>query len=361
MTCPSKDLLQLLVAGTLEPDERTELADHVATCATCHRLVVELITKSRVKRFGNGAIVLGTVLDKRLRLDDIVGIGSMGIVVSATDVERGTRVAVKVMRDALVALPAAVERFLFEARQMTRFRSEHAVRILDIGLLPSGAPYLVMELLVGTDLARALLHGPLSPGRAVDYVLQACVAVAESHALGIVHRDLKPANLFVTRTQLVKVLDCGLAKALADDEPRLSHVNIQLGSPGYMSPEQIESPRSVDARTDIWALGATLYHLVAGRPPFPAPNATAIAIQVASAEPLPIPIDPELRAVIDRCLAKSRERRYPEIAELVAALEPFRHASPQPQLEAPAMTRPAVVPPPVVVARRDGRRTWRRR
>ena len=156
----------------------------------------------------------GTQIGK-LRVDRVIGRGGMGVVAVATHVQLGQRVAIKVAHDELAADPAYVARFVREARACASLRSEHACKVHDVGQLPSGAPYIVMELLEGTDLAAAIAHRPLSVAVAADYVLQACVALAEAHALGIVHRDLKPSNLFLARrldgTPLVKVLDFGIA------------------------------------------------------------------------------------------------------------------------------------------------------
>jgi serine/threonine-protein kinase len=199
-------------------------------------------------------------------------------------------------------------------------------RVLDVGRLDSGAPYIMMELLEGADLSRAVAQRPLPVMIAVEYILQACVALVEAHAAGIIHRDLKPANLFVTRRAdggpLVKVLDFGIAKAMTE-EAQLTHASGMLGSPGYMSPEQLMSPRDVDARTDIWALGVTLCQLVSGRLPFMAASPTEVAIKIASEPPSLHDIDPPLAAVLARCLAKPREERYPDVAAFAAALLPF--------------------------------------
>jgi serine/threonine-protein kinase len=200
-------------------------------------------------------------------------------------------------------------------------------KVLDVARLDSGAPYIVMELMQGVDLARTIAQRPLPATIAVEYIMQASVAVAEAHAAGIVHRDLKPANLFVTRRPdggpLVKVLDFGIAKALSESDQRLTLTRAVLGSPGYMSPEQFESPRDVDARADIWALGVTLYQLLSGRLPFWGRNQTETAVKIATDPPPPLDVDPRLRAVVFRCLEKAREDRYQDVAALAADLVPF--------------------------------------
>jgi serine/threonine-protein kinase len=301
-------------------------------------------------------IEVGMVIGGRLRIDQVLGAGGMGVVAAATHLELGNRVAVKVLRDELAQSPTLVERFIREARAVVALRTEHVCRVLDVGRLESGAPYIMMELLDGTDLARAIAQRPLPVPIAVEYMVQACVALAEAHAAGVVHRDLKPANLFVTRRRdggaLVKVLDFGIAKALTA-EAQLTHGSGMLGSPGFTSPEQLQSPRDVDHRTDIWALGVTLYQLVSGRHPFFAANAMEIALKVASERPAPLDVDPQLSAVIFRCLEKDRERRYPDVRALVADLARFggpgavRAASELGQIGTPAPIAPSgpMIPP----------------
>jgi serine/threonine-protein kinase len=269
----------------------------------------------------------GTVIGGRFRVDQLLGSGGMGIVVAATHLELGHRVAIKVLRDDMAKVPTVVERFLREARAAVRLRTEHVCRVFDVGRTDAGAPYMVMELLEGNDLGRVVATQPLAMPIAVEYVMQACVAVAEAHAAGIIHRDLKPANLVVTRRlgggPLIKVLDFGIAKAMTEASAQLTHSQSMLGSPAYISPEQLRSPRDVDARTDVWALGATLYQLLTGRLPFHAQTVTAMAVRIMTQPPDPLDTDPTLRAVILRCLDKSPAQRYPDVGALVTDLAPF--------------------------------------
>src|SRR5262249_24594750 len=153
----------------------------------------------------------------------------------------------------------------------------HAVRILDVDTIPDdGLPFLVMEFLEGNDLGGVIAaEGPMDPERATRYVIQGASAAGGGHALGVITRDAKPQTLFLTTRDPVKVLDFGLAKNLnlATSTTQQTKTNATLGSPYYMSPEQLRSSRDVDPRTDIWALGATLFYLIVGQPPFSAPNA----------------------------------------------------------------------------------------
>jgi eukaryotic-like serine/threonine-protein kinase len=283
----------------------------------------------------NAPVQAGDILAGKYRVERLLGTGSMGIVVEAVHVELGQRVAVKFMRSASTVDADARERFLREARAAVRLRSQHVARVLDVGTLDGGAPYIVMEFLEGRDLAALLKDsGPLPIDEAVEYVLQTCEAVGEAHAAGIVHRDLKPANLFVTQdvsgSPCVKVLDFGISKisgaalALTDDSQA-------LGSPLYMSPEQMSSSRDVDARTDIWALGVLLYELIAGQTPFHSETLPELYGRVLTGRPSPLrerrsDVPPELDAAILRCLHGDREQRWKDVAEFVGALAPHAPA-----------------------------------
>lgn len=279
----------------------------------------------------------GDVLAGKYRVERVLGQGGMGIVVQATHLQLGQRVALKFLLHSALNVPEAIERFLREARAAVQIRGEHVARVTDVGTLESGSPYMVMEYLHGSDLS-AVLHdrGPLPISEAADYVLQTCEALAEAHSLGIVHRDLKPANLFLTKSPdgsaLVKVLDFGISKAigqsLSASAASLTATSAVIGSPLYMSPEQITSSRDVDHRTDIWSLGIILHELVAGSPPFHAETAPALLVTIAVSQPAPLrtvrqDAPAELEAVVTRCLTKDRNLRYSNVAELAWALQPF--------------------------------------
>jgi len=273
----------------------------------------------------------GTLVAGKYRIDRLLGRGGMGIVAAATHVHLGQRVALKILKPELATSEHVVERFVREGRAVAALRGEHVCRVSDVGELDDATPFLVMELLEGTDLARLLTtSGPLSVQRACSYVLQACIGVGEAHALGIIHRDLKPANLFLSHrpdgTPLIKVLDFGIAKAQnTDAEFSLTRTASVLGSPGYMSPEQLKSSRDVDLRTDIWSLGVILFELVSGRRPFQAQSITELAIRV-TLDPRPSFVEPMPHGfdqVIDRCLAKEPGHRYPDLANLAHALAAY--------------------------------------
>ena len=288
----------------------------------------------------------GDVLAGKYRVERVLGVGGMGYVVAAMHLELGQRVAVKFLMPELCKNEEPVMRFLREARAAVRIRNEHVARVIDVGKLDTGAPYMVMEYLEGNDLADELEREKrLSVETSVDYILQASEAIAEAHTLGIVHRDLKPSNLFLTwradGSALVKVLDFGISKAMVNEEggaaASLTGTQALLGSPSYMSPEQVRKPKTVDVRTDVWALGVILYELLTGTQPFTAETPMSVLAAVVS-DPTPsvretrpdIPI--EIQAVIERCLAKDPKKRYQSIAELANALAPFASPSAAPSV-----------------------------
>jgi serine/threonine protein kinase len=278
----------------------------------------------------------GEILDGRYLIEDPIGAGGMGVVVAAMHVTLGQRVAIKFILSQKPDDTEACERLLREARAASAIRSEHVARVLDVGRLPGGAPYMVMEHLTGTDLGRLRrARGRLPVTDAVDAVLQASEAIAEAHALGIVHRDLKPSNLFVIarpdRTLCIKVLDFGLAKARAGSGVRLTATGNVAGSPQYMAPEQMQSLKYVDHRADVWSLGVILYYLMAGRRPFEGDDLVSVWTAVIGDPPPALyvlcpDVPPALSAVVHRCLERDTERRVQDVAELARGLAPFASA-----------------------------------
>ena len=283
------------------------------------------------------SIALGDLIGAKYRVERILGQGGMGIVVEASHLHLPQRVAIKFLLGD--GEGAATERFLREARVVVRLKGDHVVRVLDVGQLDGGHPYMVMEYLEGSDLGVILkARDPLDTTEAVDLLLQVCEAIVEAHAAGIVHRDIKPANVFLTKqpdgSQRVKVLDFGISKDLGsakDPEGKMTLTGTaeMLGSPLYMSPEQMKSSRRVDARTDIWSLGALAYRMVTGTPPFPAETITELVLAVTGAEQPRAPreireaLDPALESVILRCLSKDPTARFQSVAELATALAPL--------------------------------------
>jgi eukaryotic-like serine/threonine-protein kinase len=281
----------------------------------------------------------GEVVGGKFVVERVLGVGGMGVVVAAHHSHLDQTVAIKFLRRDAAKDDLAISRFLREARAATALQSEHVVRVMDAGRLDDGLPYLVMEYLSGLDLDQVLAQrGRLPFAEALEYLLQAMEAVADAHAAGIVHRDLKPSNLFVTTradgSPHVKVLDFGISKTfdVAGAKPvSLTATSMTLGSPLYMSPEQVRSSKSVDARTDVWALGIIAYELLAGVQPFEAETVTGLCAKIVADEPPPLStvrpdVPPAFEAVVLRCLEKSPAARYQSVAELAAALRPFASA-----------------------------------
>jgi serine/threonine protein kinase len=299
----------------------------------------------------------GDVVAGKYVVKNVIGRGGVGVVVAADHKTLRCPVAIKFLRPELAYEPKVVERFLREAHAAARLRSEHVARVMDADSTPEGAAYLVMELLEGRDFAQLLKdEGPLPVATAVDYVVQACDAVAEAHASGIVHRDLKSANLFLTRradgAPLVKVLDFGLSKVdRTPSQASLTADDHVVGSPHFMSPEQMRSSREADARSDIWSLGVVLYTLLAGRVPFPGTYLTEVCSAVLAGSPPALDavrpeVPAELAAVIARCLELEPEDRFQSVGELVAALAPFGRAVVAPASSRAAWVSPASASPP---------------
>jgi len=253
----------------------------------------------------------------------------MGIVARCTHIDLNEQVALKLLRADVAGDADAVERFLREAQNASKLKSEYVARVSDYGKLETGLPYMVMEFLEGQDLGQMLdQRGTVAMPWAVEMVLQTCEALAEAHSLGIVHRDVKPTNLFVTwrpdGTALVKVLDFGISKMASGVDMQLTQTQSLLGTPAYMSPEQMRSARQVDGRTDIWSLGTVLYELLEGHRPFEAESFSEMCVKVAVDPPAPMRnTPPALQTVVLRCLSKMPEQRYASMAELGRDLVPF--------------------------------------
>jgi serine/threonine-protein kinase len=278
-------------------------------------------------------VAVGALLDGKYRVEGILGRGGMAIVMAARHETLRQRVALKLLRPEAAESRQYAQRVLREARAAAALKSEHVTRVLDLGQLDSGEPYIVMELLEGSDLSAVLAErGPLPVVEVAAYLVQACDAIAEAHACGIVHRDLKPSNLFLTRRRdgspLVKLMDFGISKVEGRPDESLTTSQDSLGTPHYMSPEQLLHTRDVDARSDVWALGVLAFRLLTGAYAFHGETMAAVHIAVVSA---PIPrlrdVRPDAPPAIDdlivRCLVRDRADRLQSVKEFASVLLPF--------------------------------------
>jgi eukaryotic-like serine/threonine-protein kinase len=281
---------------------------------------------------------IGQIIAGKYRIDRQIGRGGMGVVLAATHLQLETLVAIKVMRRDLLEDDRALHRLLVEAKSAAKIRSEHVARVLDVGTLESGSPFIVMEYLEGEDLADMLdRQGALEVEQAVDFMLQSCEALAEVHVAEMVHRDLKPGNLFIARrpdgTPSVKIVDFGISKQIGGPaRERAATTSPQvLGSPFYMAPEQMRA-EPIDERSDIWGLGAILFEMLTGRPPFIADTLPEVYSAVLNDPPPPLDqlrpgVPPGLDDIVQRCLDKDPAQRFCDVADLAEALAPFGGAA----------------------------------
>ena len=279
----------------------------------------------------------GTILGGKFVIEGVLGRGGMGVVYAARHRELDQRVAIKCLLPHALAQPEIVERFAREARAAAKIHGEHVARVIDVGRFDDGTPFMVMEYLHGRDLAEELAQkGRLAIEDAVRYLLETCEALAQAHVTRIVHRDLKPSNLFLAETPgrrpIVKVLDFGISKIIDGASDAITKTASVMGTPYYMSPEQLLSSKSVDERSDIWALGIILYELLDGQPPFTGETAPEVIAKIVQNTPSSLratrpDVPPALEALISRCLQSKPAQRFANVAQLASALLPFADAS----------------------------------
>jgi serine/threonine protein kinase len=299
----------------------------------------------------------------KYRVERVLGHGGSGLVVLATHIHLDQRVAIKTMLKTALQYRNALERFAREARAAARIQSEHVVRIFDVGVDDEGLPYIVMEYLEGCDLWEALEERRALPvDEAIRYAMEICEALSQAHAVGIVHRDLKPANVFLARradgSVTVKVLDFGMSK-FADrvSERPLTDPRLVMGTPGWMSPEQLRSTHDVDVRSDVWCTGAILYNMLAGRPAYEVDTVARAYAPLSSAPDPPsrqragIPLG--LDAVVLKCLRNDRRERFQTVTELARALAEFGRADARHLIDPVVRIVPPSIPSKATAARSD--------
>ena len=278
--------------------------------------------------------VFGKYVIKRVMAE-----GGMAVVYEAVHQKLGHRVAIKLLARHLLEKKDVVERFEREARAAARIESPHVVRVVDVDVSNEGRPYIVMEYLEGRDLETELrARGQLPYGDAVAYLLEAASAVSVAHRAGVIHRDIKPGNIFLAQEgprRVVKVLDFGISKVTSATEVSATSTQTMLGTPLYMSPEQVRSARDVDGRADVWSLGVVLYEAVTGQLPFYGEDAAAVIAAIVADPVVPVSqlrpdLPPGLAAVIMKSLEKDRSARFRFVDEFIKALMPFAPAWFQP-------------------------------
>jgi eukaryotic-like serine/threonine-protein kinase len=321
---------------------------------------------------GGPATRVGELVGAKYRIVRLLAQGGMGVVYEAQHTVVRRRFAVKFLRRDLAERRDILTRFHHEAEAAGALESEHVAAAVDFGIAEDGAPYIVMEYLVGESLTSLLgREGQLPVCRAADLVTQAARGIQVAHAAGIIHRDLKPQNLFLCRredgTDLVKVLDFGVAKLQAAGEMNAATLTgAMVGTVAYMSPEQARGDRDIDTRSDIYALGAILYELCTGRKPHPGESPNAILHHIATQPAVPLAtvapdLAPAFIELVSRALAADPQARPASADALAEALGAFseRKVWPAPKLEDSGASRTAS-PAPVPEAEpvRPRRRTW---
>jgi serine/threonine-protein kinase len=330
--------------GALSVADRTPRTITPRQIEALERLAKQVARELRLRRdLGRGAassppvgfpIRAGSVVGGRWSVVRLLGAGGAGAVFEAHD-DGGRRVALKVLHPMLRKSEAVVERFAREARVLMRLTSPHIGKLVDVGNLDTSQdalPYLALEYLEGTDLEAIIETNGRVPYRdAFSWCADACDGLAEAHGLGIIHRDLKPSNVFLAKrganaAPTVKVIDFGIAAwdASGDRDPKITSAGAVIGSPAYMSPEQMLTPSDVDARSDVWSMGAVLYELVTGHRPFGGDGDLQLFANVMTKSPTPVadhlPVPLAAEAILMKCLSREREDRFDSMTTLASAL-----------------------------------------
>jgi serine/threonine-protein kinase len=277
----------------------------------------------------------GHVIDGKYRLVRVIGTGGMGAVYEGENVLIRRRVAIKILHAASTNNADSVRRFEREAQAAGEIGNDHILEVLDIGSLPNGDRYLVMEYLDGETLAERIeRYGRLTPGQIAPIARQFLTALVSAHAAGIIHRDLKPENIFIVRskagrTDFVKLIDFGISKfsrPFAEGEQRMTRADAVLGTPVYMSPEQARGASETDVRSDIYSCGVILYESVTGQLPFDGESFNDLMFKIALSDaPSPLSVIPtldrEFSEIINRAIARDPNKRFPSAQEFADAID----------------------------------------
>lgn len=323
-------------SGLVSANELASLRGSIVNFDTlkARDLVDQLVDRKLITPYQADRLLAGDgqacVLCGRYRIRELLGAGAMGSVFRADDLKLGRQVAIKVLPDHSIADPDAVARFQREALAMARLTHTNIVQAFDAGE-DQGKHFLVMECVEGQSVAQLLKErGPLSAARAADIGYQTAIGLQHAHDKGLVHRDLKPSNLFLTPQGHVKILDLGLARFLQDQmgDSTLTRAGSGMGTPDYMAPEQFHDARHVDQRSDVYSLGCTLYHLIAGQVPFPGSSLSQKYQAHVERDPAPLEsLSPDvptgLAITIGRMMAKHPADRFQTAREVAEALAPY--------------------------------------
>jgi len=289
------------------------------------------------------SLELGSLVDNKYLIVRLIGEGGMGAVFEGQNVLIQRRVAIKVLHRATAANQATVTRFEREAQAAGRIGSDHILEVIDLGTLPDGDRYIVMEYLDGEPLsARIKRLGRLTPAELRPLLRQTLVGLSAAHQAGIIHRDLKPDNIFVLNkkaghTDFVKIIDFGISKFSAiGNNMAMTTAGALMGTPFYMSPEQAKGSADLDGRSDLYAMGVIAYEALAGRVPFSGETFNELMFKIALSTPTPLveensEIDPGFAAIVDKMMARNAEDRYASAEEVIQALDAWTVSTPGPE------------------------------